>query len=283
MWDIEAGQVIRSLQIEEDTKVSPGLEKFRSVSCSYDGRYIIAAGHGGTVARWNALSGESEVIVKDGINATLGYVMCAELSKTNRYLVVGAIYGAFIFATRPVRLVAQFEQHRGQVNAVAISPDESFVVSASADETVRQWATESGRQIKGFYQEDLDRKDPYGNYANAVALSSDGSRILSGGSSTVTWFWNIRDNKQPLHVLRGHQSPIWTTVLSSDGIWGVTGSLTETICWNLISGKPIRILDKCTMPVLLPDEEHLLVTSPDGPSLWKIHFESQTQSMLFRV
>ena len=88
---------------------------------------------------------------------------------------------------------------------------------------------------------------------------------------------------EALHVLRGHKSPIWMTLLSSDGLWAVTGSRTETICWNLIDGKPVTILDKCTSPVLLPDEEHLLVTSPEGPSLWKLHFESLAQNMLFRV
>ena len=104
------------------------------------------------------------------------------------------MYGAFVFATNPVRLVAHFEQHRGQVNAIAVGPDDSFVVSASADETVRQWETATGRQIKGFYQDDLDKVDPFGNYANAVALSSDGTKILSGGSSTLTWLWNIKNN-----------------------------------------------------------------------------------------
>jgi WD40 repeat protein len=243
----------------------------------------LAAGHGGTICVWNWDNGDLELIIKDGVDASLGYVMCAALSRTNQLLVVGAMYGAFVFATNPVRLISQFEQHRGQVNAISLSPDESFVVSASADETVRQWATESGRQIKGFHQEDLDKKDPSGNYANAVALSSDGTRVLSGGSSTLTWLWNIKNNDQPLHVLRGHQSPIWTTVLASDGFWAATGSRTETICWNLIDGKPVRVLDKCTLPVLLPDEEHLLVTSPDGPSLLRVHFESQGQSMLFKV
>ena len=71
--------------------------------------------------------------------------MCAALSRTGRILAVGAMYGAFVFATNPVRLVAHFEQHRGQVNAIAVGPDDSFVVSASADETVRQWETDTGR------------------------------------------------------------------------------------------------------------------------------------------
>ena len=44
-----------------------------------------------------------------------------------------------------------------------------------------------------------------------------------------------------------------------------------------------EFLEGCTSPVLLPDEEHLLVTVPNGPSLWRIHFQSHTQSMLFSV
>ena len=127
------------------------------------------------------------------------------------------------------------------MNGISLSPDESFVVSASADETVRQWAIESGRQIKVFHQENVDGKNPFGNFANAVALSSDGTRILSGGSSTLTWFWNIKDNNKHMHILRSHQSPIWTTLVSTDGFWGVTGSRTETICWKLMDGSQCRV------------------------------------------
>ena len=283
MWDIAGGSVIRSYQIDNDPRALGGTEAFRTVSWSRDGQRIVAAGHGGAVSIWNRESGDLELLIRDGDYADFGYVMCAALSRTNRILAVGARYGAFVFATNPVRLVAHFEQHGGQVNAIALGPDDSFVVSASADETVRQWETDTARQIKVFHQADLDRADPFGNYANAVSLSSDGTKVLSGGSSTLTWLWNIKNNEEALHVLRGHKSPIWMTLLSSDGLWAVTGSRTETICWNLINGQQVTILDKRTSPVLLPDEEHLLVTSPEGPSLWKLHFESLAQNMLFRV
>ena len=76
-----------------------GTEKFRSVSWSQDGRYIVAAGHGGTVALWNTVSGRLEVVVRNGIDAILGYVMCVTLSRTNQLLVVGAMYGAFVFSS----------------------------------------------------------------------------------------------------------------------------------------------------------------------------------------
>jgi WD40 repeat protein len=97
MWDLQSGSIVHSFQIEHDPGYFRGMEKFRSISWSDDGRYIIAGGHGGTVAIWNSMSGDLEVIIKDRIDATLGYLMCATLSKSNQFVLVGAMYGAFVF------------------------------------------------------------------------------------------------------------------------------------------------------------------------------------------
>ena len=62
----------------------------------------------------------------------------------------------------------------------------------------------------------------------------------------------------------------------------MSGSKSETICWNLRDGCEIVRLENCINPVILPDEEHLIANTPDGPCLWKLHFREKTQNMLFK-
>ena len=115
------------------------------------------------------------------------------------------MYGAFAFKLFPAELIEHFTKHSGQVNSIAFTPDEKHAASASSDETVKIWDFLSGHQARTFYQADLDRTDPGGNYANAVTVSRDGKKLLSGGSSKLLWLWNSRKTDEPIFVLRGSQ------------------------------------------------------------------------------
>ena len=282
MWSIEEGKVSRSFQIENDPSILRGTEKFRSVSFSRDGRFVIAGGYGGRVCIWDRDTGELIESIMNRVHASLGYVMSAAIDGNNKIMLVGAMYGAFAFKLFPAELIVHFTKHSGQVNSIAFTPDEKHAVSASADETVRIWEVLSGHQSKMFHQADLDGTDPWANFANAVTVSRDGKRVLSGGSSKLLFLWNSRKPDEPVFVLRGHESDIWNAQLSSDGYWGVSGSRSETICWNLRDGSQIVKLENCTNPVILPDEEHLIANTPAGPSLWKLYFKTKTQNLLFK-
>ena len=103
-----------------------------------------------------------------------------------------------------------------------------------------------------------------------------------GKCRKLLWLWNSRKSDEPVFVLRGHESDIWNTQISSDGYWGVSGSRSETICWNLRDGSQIVKLENCTNPVILPDEGYLIANTPAGPCLWKLYFKSKTQNLMFK-
>src|SRR5262245_52677365 len=48
----------------------------------------------------------------------------------------------------PVGELGKYLGHKGQVNSVAISPDEKQLVSCGLDGTVRIWEVETGKEIK---------------------------------------------------------------------------------------------------------------------------------------
>jgi WD40 repeat protein len=80
------------------------------------------------------------------------------------------------------RLVHVFTSHTDVVNAVAVSPDGSLLVSASDDLTIRFWSTATGVQIG----EPLEgHTAPVGT----VAFSPDGTRVVSGSDDKSVRLW----------------------------------------------------------------------------------------------
>ena len=95
MWSIQDGKAVGCFDFKGTQAVSPGLEKFRSVSFSPDGPFVISGGHGGCVCIWDRESGKSvEKVIDgiDGIDAYLGYVMSAMSDESNEIMLVGAMY-----------------------------------------------------------------------------------------------------------------------------------------------------------------------------------------------
>ena len=94
-------------------------------------------------------------------------------------------------------------KHRQSVTAVALSDDDLKGFSASKDGTILQWDVESGKTEKFQWpSEDILKshgaKDPRGRLKKhsksvlALAVSSDGRYLASGGLDRHVHLWDIR-------------------------------------------------------------------------------------------
>lgn len=76
----------------------------------------------------------------------------------------------------------------------------------------------------------------------AVALSSDGRRALSGSWDKTLKVWDV-ESGQCLHILSGHTGKVGTVVFSADGRRALSGSADQTLkAWDVESGQCLRSL-----------------------------------------
>jgi WD40 repeat protein/GTPase SAR1 family protein len=168
--------------------------------------------------------------------------------------------------------------HKDWVNSVAVSPDGTWAVSGSRDNTVRIWDLETGKcraTLKG-----------HRDWVRSVAVLPDGERILSSSDDGSVRVWDARDgrvtadwqaskhwvlsvaplpdgrrvistaarddpmvkiwdvaSRQCLAALEGHTGAVWSVAVSNDGKRVVSGSYDQTVrVWDLETGKCVASL-----------------------------------------
>ncbi len=127
LWDLDSGEeVVRLEGLIRDTF---------AVAFSPDGGRVIAGGEDNTLAQWDTGTGRMVHHFPQGTA-----ILAAVFSSDGQHILIGG-------RDRRVRLVDaatgvevfQSEEHRDQVNGVAISPDGRNALSASHDGTFRFW------------------------------------------------------------------------------------------------------------------------------------------------
>ncbi|XVF23126.1 hypothetical protein REPUB_Repub13aG0010900 [Reevesia pubescens] len=135
-------------------------------------------------------------------------------------------------------------KHRQSVTAVALSDDDLKGFSASKDGIILQWDVESGKTEK--YQwpsEDILKshgaKDPRGRLQKhsksvlALAVSSDGRYLATGGLDRHVHLWDIR-TREHLQAFTGHQKPVSCLSFRQGTTDLFSGSFDRTVkYWNM--------------------------------------------------
>jgi WD40 repeat protein len=130
--------------------------------------------------------------------------------------------------------------HTGSVNAVAVTPDGRYAVSASYDTTLAVWDLERGVEIRTLE----GHSDP----VNAVAITPDGRCVVSAaGISRSRWedektadytlkVWDLRTGTI-LHTFSGHTDAVCTVGVAPDGKQVLSGAADGMLkLWDLETG-----------------------------------------------
>ena len=89
----------------------------------------------------------------------------------------------------------------------------------------------------------------HSNHVNAVCLSNDGRRAISGSWDETLKLWDVETGK-PLRTFKGHSYGVLAVCLSSDGRRAISGSDDHTLkLWDVETGKPLRTFEGHSYPV----------------------------------
>lgn len=287
VWDLQANQ--RNSQLKGHTR------PVNAVALSGNGVRAVSGSNDGTVRVWD-LEGYLPPRILHQAGSWGILVKAVALSGDGRYVVSGSTDATIRFWDLELDIPSLLEGHRGSVNAVALSVNGKRVISGSDDKTVRVWDAELlNRNLEGHCgilgshnetfldwscEPESDQKQSRilnGHLlpVNAVALSVDGKRAVSGSDDETVRVWDLERNQQH-RLLDGHTGRVLAVALAADGRCAASGSSDHTIrVWDLESDEPPRILRGHTGPVnalALSSDGHRAVSGSDDNTLrvWKL-------------
>ena len=220
------------------------------------------------------------------------------------------------FSEDPLELRKQLESeftllsegHQNDVNALAITKDNNYLISGSSDCTVRVWNLKENLQeavLKGhkntvkcvavtddnklIISSALDRKilvwslfekklkysfEVQSFAVNTLAISNDNQFLLTGSDQCLIKKLSL-SNRSEIGSFNGHTSHVNSVVVSFDNKFVVSGSLDSTVrIWDFVTMKQLGVLQGHSGSVLAVvvtnDNQYIISGSEDGNlRVWK--------------
>eukprot|EP00808_Paulinella_micropora_P008835 g29089.t1 len=140
-------------------------------------------------------------------------VLSTQFSDDSSQLFVAGIDDAIqCYELRTEKVLYTFEGHSDAVTGIRLSPDGSYLLSTSRDNTMRSWDVrpfvsrqqrEKGRAVAIYQGHCCDVQ----NNLLRCAWSADGSKVTSGSADYFVYIWDAKSTKI-LYKLPGHRGSV---------------------------------------------------------------------------
>lgn len=142
---------------------------------------------------------------------------------------------AALFSIPGKALVHKLGRHKGEIESVAIDPNNRYCVTCGQDGKASVWVIKTGRLA--FVM------PPHVDYITTVAFNEKGQWIATGSFDRTIHVLNLGIMKQPI-LLRGHGSVIIKIIFLPEGKLLSVDKEGGLIIWDFHSGQIIKRLTK---------------------------------------
>jgi len=145
--------------------------------------------------------------------------------------------------------------------------ESELLASASTDETIKLWNTETGEEIHRFLGHNGEVRD--------IDFSPNGRLLVSGGSDRLLKIWGVETGRE-LTTLEGHEDTVLSVAFSPNGKYIASGSMDNMVrLWDAETWEELRVYrgheDKVWSVDFSPDGKLLVSGSWDGTvRLWHL-------------
>jgi WD40 repeat protein len=142
-----------------------------------------------------------------------------------------------------------FEGHKGSVTSCKISPCQEYILSSSADTTLRLWRLKTAECLKIYTGHSKTVNDCDFHPISFKMYSTTLCLISCSGDNSLK-IWNTSERVSKVTIL-GHESAVYKCSFSPDGHTIVSCSEDKTIrTWNFPEGYNIFIFRGHAAPVI---------------------------------
>jgi hypothetical protein len=163
-----------------------------------------------------------------------------------------------VFNIKEGRLERSIAAHENYVRAVAYSPDNKYLATASDDKLIKLWNEADGTLVKII--------KGHSNWVQSLHFSPDSKFLVSGGHDKSAYIWRI-DNSEEVFAIKKQNEVVYDVEISSNGKYLATSDLSVKIkIWD-ISHLNIQPFQKYT-PVATntdkPESKGDIISSSDN-------------------
>ncbi|UGX93643.1 caspase family protein [Bradyrhizobium barranii subsp. barranii] len=221
LWEAASGRLMRTFKGHHGA--------VNAVAFSPDGTLLLSGGEGGSTALvlWDARTGQP-IRTFDGVE-----VSSVAFSSDGTQFVSAHFWSATLklWDTSTGRLIRSFvsDYTKGEVDAVAFSPDGKRLLSGGLDHSLHVWDVETGQRTLSL--------NGHTYAVNSVAFSPDGAQLLSGSEDRTLKLWDAKTGRL-IRTLGTDSGGVESIALSFDGMLLLSGNGDKTIrLWDLTTGQ----------------------------------------------